>query len=89
MIIEESDFKIEGEDTFDLYLIKIVNAKDPDKKREEFRNIGHDMAIENCIKRIVIDRVNKKQDVYSLKEFLNSYKKEVKKIASLLDVHKG
>jgi uncharacterized membrane protein YesL len=46
------------------------------------------MAIENCIKRIVIDRVNKKQDVYSLKEFLNSYKKEVKKIASLLDVHK-
>lgn len=87
MIIEESDFKMEGEDRFDLFLIKIVNAKDPEKRREELRNVGHDMTIENCIKRITIDRLNKKQDVYSLKEFLDSYKKEVKKLNDLVNVH--
>lgn len=86
MTIEESDFKlIEENGRFDLYLIKTINAKNADKKREELALIGHDMQLENCIKRIVFYRLNKKQDVYNLKSFLKEYKQEFKELKDFLN----
>lgn len=86
MIIEENDFKLEGDlDRFDLYLLKVINGKDPEKRREELTLYGYDMYLENAIKKIVMYRVSKKKDVYNLMEFLKYYKEEVNKLNNLLN----
>jgi hypothetical protein len=88
MIIEESDFKMEGADdynTFDLYLLYVVNAKDPEKRREEMKLRGYNMSMELCIKTIVNYRISKKLDITTLKVFLDTYKDEVKKLKALIE----
>jgi uncharacterized membrane protein YesL len=47
--------------------------------------MGHDMQLENCIKRIVFYRLSKKQDVYNLKSFLKEYKQEFKELKDFLN----
>jgi hypothetical protein len=86
MIIEESDFKLEGDlDRFDLYLIKVINAKDPVKRREELTLVGYGMHLENCLKKIIMYRLARKQDVYTLKEFYKGYIEEAKFLKALLN----
>lgn len=87
MIIEEDDFKLEGDiDRFDLYLLKTINAKDPTKKREELTLVGYDMYLETCLKKIIMYRLGRKQDAYTLQKLLKDYKKEVDKINNFLNV---
>lgn len=83
MIIEEEDFRMElVEDTnrYDLYTIHVVNAKVPEKRREELKLVGYACLMETCINLIIINRLKNKKEVYSLKEFLNEYKKETSKL---------
>lgn len=79
MIIEESDFKMEydeGCNRFDFYLLQVINAKNPEKRREEFKLEGYSMLLESIIPRVINYRLNKKLDVVTLKEYLSEYKKE-------------
>ncbi len=49
MIIEEEDFKLEQHESYDRYdleLMYVVNAKDAEKRREEFKNAGYAMGEE-------------------------------------------
>lgn len=88
MIIQENDFRMElvpGTNLFDLELIKVVNAKDETKRREEFENAGYAMSREKCLQKVIHYRLNKKQDVYSLKEYLNACKQERLLLEKLLN----
>lgn len=87
MIIEESDFKLEYEENsnwFDLYLLHVVNPKDPEKRREEFKIAGYGMPIDSAIRRIINYRLNKKLDVTTLKEYLQEYRNQLKEIEKLV-----
>ena len=56
MVIEESDFKLEYEENsnkFDLYLLHTINAKDEEKRRDEFKIDGYGVSLESAIKRII------------------------------------
>ena len=67
MIIEEKDFKlsqIDSFDRFDLELLHIINAKNSEKRREEFKIEGYSMSLETCLQRIINYRLSNKQDVY-------------------------
>ena len=87
MVIEESDFKLEYEENsnkFDLYLLHIINAKDEDKRREEFKIDGYGMSLESAIKRIINYRLEKRLNVTTLKDYLLQYKEELKNIENLI-----
>ena len=86
MVIEESDFKLEYEENsnkFDLYLLHIINAKDEDKRREEFKIDGYGISLESAIKRIINYRLEKRLNVTTLKDYLLQYKEELKNIENL------
>lgn len=80
MTIQEDDFKLELNDTcfdrFSLELLYVVNAKDPVKRREEFKEAGYDMTLETCLNKIINYRISKKQDIYTPKEYLTAYRAE-------------
>ena len=87
MVIEESDFKLEYEENsnkFDLYLLHIINAKDEDKRREEFKIDGYGTSLESAIKRIINYRLEKRLNVTTLKDYLLQYKEELKNIENLI-----
>ena len=87
MVIEESDFKLEYEENsnkFDLYLLHIINAKDEDKRREEFKIDGYGISLESAIKRIINYRLEKRLNVTTLKNYLLQYKEELKNIENLI-----
>ena len=87
MVIEESDFKLEYEENsnkFDLYLLHIINAKDEDKRREEFKIDGYGISLESAIKRIISYRLEKRLNVTTLKDYLLQYKEELKNIENLI-----
>lgn len=91
MVIEEADFRLEYLDEhncFDLSLIKVINAKDPEKRREEMTLMAYGVSIESGLRRIINYRLSKKKEVYSLKEYLKEYKEESDKIIHLLDFKK-
>lgn len=86
MIIEESDFRLEQQgdyDTYDLELLYIVNAKDADKRREEFRNCGYNMSFEKCMRLVINYRLSKRIDTTSLSQFVKEYKEEREKLSKL------
>lgn len=90
MIIEEKDFKLEFNQScyrFDLYLPYIVNAKDNDKKREEFRIVSHDSTLENCLRKIIDYKISKELEVGSFKQYVDLFKKYVLELKSLFDVN--
>jgi len=77
MIIQGDDFKLEGElGRFDLYLMKVINAKDAEKRREELALHGYDMYFDTCLNVIINYKINKKQEVYTFAEYLKQYRKE-------------
>lgn len=83
MVIEEEDFKmelVEDSTRYDLYTIYVVNAKIPEKRREELKLIGYAMPMETCIDLIIMSRLKKKKEIYSLREFLVEYKAETAKL---------
>jgi len=80
VIIQENDFKLELNDNcfdrFSLELIYVINAKDPTKRREEFKEAGFDMTLETCFNKIINYRISRKQEVYTLKDYMVAYKTE-------------
>lgn len=85
MIIEETDFKLTCNQGYcwDLELLQTIKPKDK-PERQEFQIKGYSMPLERCLQHIVNYRLNKKQTVYSLKEYLNSYKQEIEKLKDLV-----
>ena len=89
MIIEEKDFRLEYEEAgsrFDLYLLQIVNAKDADKRREEFKLYGYGITMEHALKVIINTRLKNKKEVFTLKEYLQDYRAEIKSLKDLINV---
>jgi hypothetical protein len=86
VIIEEEDFKLEQQENFDRYdleLMYVVNAKDPEKRREEFKNAGYSMSLDTCLNKIVNYRLSKRIDTCNFKDFIKGYKEERKKLENL------
>ena len=87
MIIEESDFKLEYDEAsnwFDLYLLHIVNPKDADKRREEFKIAGYGMPLDSALRRIINYRLEKKFEVLTLKQYLKEYRDELSRIEQII-----
>ena len=88
MIIEEEDFKLEYLDEFncfDVYTLKVINAKDASKRREELILEAYGDSLENALRRIINYRIAKKKESYSLKEYLLAFKKEKDELSKLVD----
>jgi hypothetical protein len=90
MEIREEDFMIEFEEhcsKFNLYLLYVKNAKNPEKRSEELKIYGYGMPLEHCIQVIINYRIAKKKEVYTLGEYLEEYKLQansIKKLTSAL-----
>ena len=87
IIIEEKDFKmIQSNKTgsfFNLYLPYTVN-KGKDNERTEMRLSGYGHSFEYCIDLLIKIRLAKKQEVYTMKEYMETYMKEVDEIKKLV-----
>lgn len=87
IVIEEKDFKmVQSSKTgpfFDLFLPYIVNAG-KDNERTEMRLSGYGHSFEYCIDLLIKIRVSKKQEVYTMKEYMETYMKEVDEIKKLV-----
>lgn len=88
MVIEEKDFKLEFDEDcsrFDLYFLKVINAKDPDKRREEFVLRGYGYTLEAALKLVIDNRLSKRIETISLKSYLEEYSKETNFIKNITD----
>ena len=86
MTIEEQDFKLVssvGIDRFDLYGIKIINAKNPEKRREEFVIFGYNMTLPDSIDRIINSRMDGEESEYSVLNYLEKYAEQYKMLKYL------
>lgn len=81
MTIQEDDFimTLAGNDAWDLELLHIIKPKGKEP-RQEFKNVGYGMNMKRCIHKIILHRMELKQETYSLKEFLKNYSIEVNKL---------
>ena len=84
MIIEEEDFRMElsSGNSWDLELLKVVKPKGK-PERNEFKTEGFGMSLERCLQIIINYRLGKRKDVYSLQEYVNEYKKEIKNLKEM------
>ena len=86
MIIEEEDFKLEYLDEFncfDVYTLKVINAKDASKRREEFEIVAYGVSFESAMKRIINYRVSKKADTFTPRQYINEFKQERESLLEL------
>lgn len=83
MTIEESDFTLEYDvdhDVWNLYMIKVIHADDPELRREERTIFGWSMRLNSALKKIINHRIDKKQKVYTFKEYLKEYNLQLDKL---------
>ena len=88
MIIEEKDFKLEFDEDhsrFDLYLLKTINAKDPEKRRDEFVLRGYGYTLSSISDIIINYRISKKVETISFKKYIEMYLEESKELKSLIE----
>lgn len=89
MIIEESDFRLENSNDFsqfwDLELLYTVKPKSGEP-RQEFKNAGYGLTLGSAIKRIINYRLSNKKEIYTLKEYLEEYKKQNAQLQSLVEI---
>lgn len=87
IVIEEKDFKmVQSSKTgpfFDLFLPYTVNAG-KDNERTEMRLSGYGHSFEYCIDLLLKIKLAKKQEIYSLKEYMEAYMKEIDEIKKLI-----
>ena len=87
IVIEEKDFKmVQSSKTgpfFDLYLPYVVNAG-KDNERIEMKLSGYGHSFEYCIDLLVKIRIAKKQEIYTMKEYMETYMKEIDEIKKLI-----
>lgn len=87
MVIEENDFRLtnDGMSThWDLELMRTVRPRGK-PEREEWSDPLYGVPLERAIKIIINYKLNKKQDTYSLEEYLNSYKEQLQLLQTKLD----
>lgn len=87
MVIEEADFRMTSVASgpfWDLELLYTVRPKGK-PERQEFKDAGFGMSLETCIRKVVHHRISSKQDVSTLKEYVQDYKEEVKRLEELLN----
>lgn len=86
MAIEEVDFRITSTTGhfWDLELLYTVRPKGK-PERQEFKDAGYGMLLQSCIERIIGHRLSQKEEVYTLKGYLKDYKKEIDRLATLLN----
>lgn len=84
MTIEEKDFKMTCSDgnRWDLELLYTVKPKGK-PEREEFKLDGYGYTLSNALAKIINYRLANKKDVYSLKEYIQEYKKESNSVKQL------
>jgi len=74
-------------DRFDL-VEKVVRSKKDSEETYEAENVlGYDMQIENCIKKIIAERLKDNKETVSLKQFLEEYKKEKEQLLKTIKLH--
>ena len=86
MIIEEPDFRLEmneSNDRFDLELLHVINAKIPEKRREEFKEAGYSMTLDTCLQKIINYRIARKIETSNLCEYVKTYKEERQKLSEI------
>jgi hypothetical protein len=86
VIIEEEDFRLEmndSNDRFDLELLHVINAKIPEKRREEFKEAGYSMTLDTCLQKIINYRVARKLETGTFCEYVKAYKEERQKLSEL------
>lgn len=86
MVIEEKDFKLEFDEDcsrFDLYFLKVINAKDAEKRREEFVLRGYSYTLETALQLIIENRLSKRLETVTIKKYLEEYYKETSFIKNL------
>lgn len=89
MRIEEKDFALEYDENsnrFDLYFLYTKNAKNPEKKSEEFKIYGHGMTLDSCLSTIINTKLSKNFPVLSLKDYLKEYRLLIKEIKDLIKI---
>lgn len=88
MVIEESDFKLVSVGLFwDLYF-KASKTDKEGKISEKLDNAGYGMSLETCLRKIVHKRMENKKEVFTLKEYLDTYvseKAELKKVLGKIE----
>lgn len=82
MVIEEKDFRLtySSGNLWDLELLKTIRPKGK-PARQEFQDEGYGMRLPNCIYRIINHRLENKQDVYTLKEYMQDFIKELDQLS--------
>lgn len=91
MIIEEKDFKLELNEAnhkFDLYILHIINAKNPEKRREEFKIEGYGMSLEHALDKVIKTRISRSVSVIDLKTYVKMYKDEIDKLSEIINLYK-
>jgi hypothetical protein len=75
--IIEDDFKMiyDGHRSFDLFF---------KNKKDEWKFDGYNIPLENCMKRIMLHRINTKYEVMSFKTFFQEMKKMNDEVTQLL-----
>ena len=87
MIVEESDFRMTqaGDNSlfWDLELKHIVRPKGK-PSREELKESGYGMPLVTCLKKVALYRLSQKQEIYTLKEYIKEYSREINELKTLL-----
>lgn len=88
MIIQGEFYRLtpinEHSPKYDLELLHDIGGKNP---RQEFKVVAYGVSLERALESTILFAANKKlgEEVVSLKEFLNAYKKESNKIREELN----
>lgn len=73
MVIEEKDFRLtpinDSSPLFDLEILHTVKPKSGEP-REEFKNAGYGLPLEHALRRVASYRIQKNNEVISIKEYL-------------------
>ena len=80
MIIEEPDFKLTLSASglsWDLELLRTIKSR-------EFKLEGYGIPIDRCLQIISNYRLEKQQEVYTLKKYISDYKQQIKQLKEIL-----
>ena len=87
IVIEEKDFKmVQSSKTgpfFDLFLPYTVN-EGKNNERTEMKLSGYGHSFEYCIDLLIKIRLAKKEESYTIKEYMKAYIKEIDEIKKLI-----
>lgn len=91
MTIEEKDFRLISIDDssikYDLELLYKIQPKGKEP-RWEFKNVAYGISLDHALQKIIQYRISNKQNVFSLKEYLEEFKKETTIIKNILRYEK-